>query len=76
MVSDLLLLDNTLKQMGDEAELLAIVKNVIAANPAEVKNYKAGKESLLQFFVGLVMKESRGKADLKLSAKILKKILK
>jgi len=52
-----------LKQLSDTSALEAIVDEVIAANPAQVEQYKAGKTKLLGFFVGQVMKASQGKAN-------------
>ena len=40
-----------------------MIDDVIAANPSQVEEYRAGKEKLLAFFVGQVMKASRGKAN-------------
>jgi aspartyl-tRNA(Asn)/glutamyl-tRNA(Gln) amidotransferase subunit B len=39
------------------------VDEVVAANPGQLAEYRAGKEKLLGFFVGQVMKASRGKAN-------------
>lgn len=50
-------------QKIDSSEIQAIVDSVIANSPAEVAKYKAGKVQLLMFFVGNVMKETKGKAD-------------
>ena len=52
-----------LKQITDSSAIDAIVDQVIAANPGQAAEYRAGKEKLLGFFVGLVMKETRGKAN-------------
>ncbi len=52
-----------LKQITDSSEIEKIVDAVIAANPAQVEQYQAGKDKLLGFFVGEVMKESGGKAN-------------
>ena len=52
-----------LKQITDTGAIDAIVDMVIAANPSQVEEYRAGKEKLLGFFVGQVMKETRGKAN-------------
>jgi len=49
-----------LKQISDDSAILEIVDRVIAANPEQVKEYKAGKVKLLGFFVGQVMKELKG----------------
>jgi len=52
-----------LKQMRDSAALEHIVAEVIAANPANVQQYQAGKEKALNALVGQVMKASKGKAN-------------
>ena len=49
--------------MSDTASLEPIVDAVIAANPGQVAAYRGGKEGLLGFFVGQVMKETKGQAD-------------
>ena len=52
-----------LQQITDVSALDAIVAAVIDTNPAQVADYRAGKEKLLGFFVGQVMKETGGKAN-------------
>ena len=52
-----------LKQVTDSGAIEAIVDAVIAANPDNVAAYKGGKVNLMGWFVGQVMKESRGKAN-------------
>ena len=52
-----------LKQITDSSAIDAIVDAVIDANPGQAAEYKAGKDKLLGFFVGQVMKETRGKAN-------------
>jgi aspartyl-tRNA(Asn)/glutamyl-tRNA(Gln) amidotransferase subunit B len=49
--------------VSDTAELEPIVARVLEANPKEVEAFRGGKEGLLGFFVGQVMRETRGKAD-------------
>ena len=49
--------------VSDTAALEPIVDAILAANPAQVEQYRAGKEGLLGFFVGQVMKEMKGQAD-------------
>ena len=49
--------------VSDVGELEPIVDAVIAANPDQVAAYRGGKEGLLGFFVGQVMKETKGQAD-------------
>ncbi len=50
-------------QITDTSAIESIVDEVIANNPKEVESYKAGKAQLMGFFVGQVMKASRGKAN-------------
>ena len=49
--------------VSDAAALEPIVDAVLAANPAQVEQYRGGKDGLLGFFVGQVMKETKGHAD-------------
>ena len=52
-----------LVQVSDQAALAAWVEEVIAANPGEVARFRNGETKLMAFFVGQVMKRSKGKAD-------------
>ncbi|MGD8407737.1 MAG: Asp-tRNA(Asn)/Glu-tRNA(Gln) amidotransferase subunit GatB [Thiohalophilus sp.] len=52
-----------LKQITDSGELEAIVDKVIADNPEQVEQYRAGKDKVLGFFVGQCMKATRGKGN-------------
>ena len=52
-----------LKQMNDTGALEAIIAEVIAANPANVEQYRAGKDKAFNALVGQVMKASKGKAN-------------
>jgi aspartyl-tRNA(Asn)/glutamyl-tRNA(Gln) amidotransferase subunit B len=52
-----------LAQVSDEGALEAAVDEVLAASPAEVERYRGGNRKLLGFFVGQVMKKTRGKAN-------------
>lgn len=64
-----------LLQQSDEGALLTIVEQVISENPTVVAEYKAGKEALLQFFVGQGMKLSKGAGNPKILADLFKKQL-
>jgi len=48
---------------ADGAELEKIIEEIINSNPEQVKQYKAGKETLIQFFIGQAMKTTKGQAD-------------
>ena len=52
-----------LRQITDTSAIHAIVDKIIANNPDQAAQYRAGKEKLLGFFVGQVMKETKGKAN-------------
>lgn len=52
-----------LVQLSDAGEIDTIVDEVIAANPDQLASYRSGKEALFGFFVGQVMKASKGKAN-------------
>jgi aspartyl-tRNA(Asn)/glutamyl-tRNA(Gln) amidotransferase subunit B len=51
------------KAVSDAAELDPVIERILAANAEQVEQYRSGKQGLLGFFVGQVMKEMAGKAD-------------
>ena len=61
-----------LKQVTDSGAIEALVDEVIANNPDQVEQYRGGKEQLLGFFVGQIMKASKGKANPAQVNKLLK----
>jgi len=61
-----------LKQVSDEGAIEKMVDEILSANEDKVAEYKAGKEKLFGFFVGQVMKASKGKANPQVVNKILK----
>ena len=65
-----------LVQVSDEGAILALVDQVIAANPAQVQQFKEGKTAVLQYLVGQLMKLSRGKANPKLAIQMFQEKLK
>jgi aspartyl-tRNA(Asn)/glutamyl-tRNA(Gln) amidotransferase subunit B len=62
--------------VGDESELEPVIDAVLAANPGQVETYRGGKEGVLGFFVGQVMRETQGKADPKVVNRLLLEKLK
>lgn len=62
-------------QQNDEGALRELAQKAVAANPNVVAEYKSGKEQLLMFFVGQIMKETKGSANPGLVQKILKELL-
>ncbi len=61
-----------LLQTSDQELLGSLVDDVLEANPDKVATYRSGKKGLLGFFMGEIMKRSRGKADPKLTQKLLR----
>ena len=61
--ADAIIESKGLKQITDSGAIEAMIDEVIAANPAQVEQYRGGKEQLLGFFVGQVMKASKGQAN-------------
>jgi aspartyl-tRNA(Asn)/glutamyl-tRNA(Gln) amidotransferase subunit B len=64
-----------LKLVSDEGELGALVDQVLRDNPGQVAEYQAGKTKLMGFFVGRIMKMTKGQADPKAVNAILKEKL-
>jgi aspartyl-tRNA(Asn)/glutamyl-tRNA(Gln) amidotransferase subunit B len=64
-----------LAQVSDEEAIRAVCQKVIDSNPAEVEAYRSGKDTLMGWFVGQVMRETRGKADAKTTGSILRELL-
>jgi aspartyl-tRNA(Asn)/glutamyl-tRNA(Gln) amidotransferase subunit B len=64
-----------LKQISDAGELVGIVAQVIADNPDPAAQFKAGKETIIRFLIGQVMKATRGKADPQLAEQLLREQL-
>jgi len=67
--------DMGLEQMDNESELEEIIKGIIAKNTKQVEQYRKGKETVLQFFVGQTMAVTKGKANPKIVIELLKKLL-
>lgn len=64
-----------LVQVSDAGEIDSIIDGVISANPTQLEQYRSGKEALFGFFVGQVMKASKGKANPKVVNERLKEKL-
>jgi len=63
-------------QVSDTGEIDRVIDEVIAASPNQLEQYRAGKEALFGFFVGQVMKASKGKANPKVVNERLREKLK
>lgn len=59
----------------DEDALLSVIDEVLAAHPSEAEQYRGGKTKVLGFFMGQVMKRTKGKADPRLASELIKKRL-
>jgi aspartyl-tRNA(Asn)/glutamyl-tRNA(Gln) amidotransferase subunit B len=62
-------------QQSNTDTLQALINEVLAKNPAKVKEYKSGKKGLLGMFMGEIMKKSKGSADPKITTELLQKTL-
>jgi len=67
--------EKKLSLISDEGELEKIIREVLNKNPKPVEDYKKGKETALQFLIGQIMAQTKGKANPELLDKILKKLL-
>lgn len=67
--------EKNLVQMSDEGELVAMVQEIIAANPGQVAQFKDGKTKLMGFFVGQLMQKTQGKANPGLANQLFSKEL-
>jgi aspartyl-tRNA(Asn)/glutamyl-tRNA(Gln) amidotransferase subunit B len=64
-----------LVQISDESAIEKIAAEILAKNQSQVEQYRAGSEKLFGFFVGAVMKETKGRANPAIVNKVLKKLL-
>jgi aspartyl-tRNA(Asn)/glutamyl-tRNA(Gln) amidotransferase subunit B len=64
-----------LVQVSDEASLGAAIDKILMANPKQLAEYRSGKTQVLGFFVGQVMKETKGQANPQIVNELLKKKL-
>jgi aspartyl-tRNA(Asn)/glutamyl-tRNA(Gln) amidotransferase subunit B len=75
--ADEIIIAKGLKQVSDSGAIEVLVDEIIAANVDKVAQYRAGKDKLFGFFVGLAMKESKGRANpAQLNEILLKKLAK
>ena len=58
-------------QVSDENKIKELVNQVVANHPVQVEQYRAGKETILKFLIGMVMKASEGSADTAVTERIL-----
>ncbi len=58
--------------ISDSAELEPVIERILAANPSQVDQFRGGKEGVLGFFVGQVMRETGGKADARVVSELIR----
>jgi aspartyl-tRNA(Asn)/glutamyl-tRNA(Gln) amidotransferase subunit B len=61
--ADAIIAAKGLKQITDSGAIESVIDAVMAANPKQLADFRAGKEELFRFFVGQVMKATAGKAN-------------
>ncbi len=71
----LIIKEKGLAQISDEGTLLPVIEDIVKANPRVVEDYKNGKDKALGFFIGQIMKSTRGQANPALVNKLLKECL-
>ena len=64
-----------LAQVSDRGALEAAVRDVVAKNPEQVAQFRAGKDKVMSFFVGQIMKATGGKANAQLVQELLRAAL-
>jgi aspartyl-tRNA(Asn)/glutamyl-tRNA(Gln) amidotransferase subunit B len=74
--ADAIIESKGLKQITDTGAIEALVDEVLANNPQQVEQFKAGKEKMLGYFVGQIMKATQGKANPAQVNELLRKKLK
>ena len=67
--------EKNLVQMSDEGDLVKIVQEIIAENPVQVEQFRAGKGKVMGFFVGQLMKKTKGRANPKMANELFLKEL-
>lgn len=69
---DSIIEEKGLKQVSDTGEIVVLVDRILANNPEKVDEFKRGKDKLIGWFVGQIMKASKGKANPKIVNDLLK----
>jgi len=64
-----------LAQISDAGSIETVARQVVTKSPENVAKYKSGNEGVFKFFVGQVMKETRGQANPQIVNEILKRVL-
>ena len=59
-------------QLSDSSQILTLINEVLDANPQAIETFKQGRDNILGFLVGQVMKKSQGKANPAMTMTLLK----
>jgi len=73
--AEIIVKEKNLVQVSDEGELMAIVAEIIVANPTQADDFRNGKTKLMGFFVGQLMQKTKGKANPKMANDLFVKAL-
>lgn len=73
--AEIIVKEKNLLQVSDESELMAIVEEIVSANPEQAEDYRNGKTKLMGYFVGQLMQRTKGKANPKLANELFNKAL-
>ena len=68
--------DEGMEQISDDGAIKSIIEEVLSENPSQIEAYKAGKTNMFDYFVGQVMKKTKGQANPTLVKEILSELLK
>jgi len=74
--AELIVKEKNLVQVSDTGELLAMVEEIVDANPTQAEDFRNGKTKLMGYFVGQLMQRTKGKANPKLANELFNKVLK
>ncbi len=72
---DVIVKEKGLVQVSDESELLAMVVEIVAANPGQAEQFREGKTKVMGFFVGQLMQKTKGKANPQLANELFARVL-
>ncbi len=72
---DVIVKEKGLVQMSDEGELQALVREIVAANPEQTRQFRDGKTKVLGFFVGRLMQKTKGQANPQIANKLFRQEL-
>ena len=72
---EVIIKEKNLVQISDEGAIVAIIEGILAKYPDEIAQYLEGKEKVFGFFIGQIMKETKGKANPQVVNALLRKLL-